>query len=253
MTIGIVIIATNSYFILGLRFIKRFMHFYKGNQNIKFYFFSDNDPAPYLPEEFPLKYISQNHDVWQDGTNSKFKNILLLENEPLDYIYYFDADTNVYANFDENWFIGDLVGGEHYANKSWMIDKKGFDRNPLSKAYVALDTQLPQMYYYGAFFGGQKTNIIKFCNLLRSWQIEDSKIPYEPAVNDESYINAYFHYNPPTRIVACPEFPFGVSDKAGIGETRNAKLDITNLKSDFLKNKHINNINIYNNEVVVYE
>ena len=37
--IGIVIIATNSYFVLGIRFIKKFMHHYKGSQKITFYFF----------------------------------------------------------------------------------------------------------------------------------------------------------------------------------------------------------------------
>jgi hypothetical protein len=44
--IGIVILATNAYFVLGVRFIKKFMHHYKGNSDVKFYFFSDEDPHP---------------------------------------------------------------------------------------------------------------------------------------------------------------------------------------------------------------
>ena len=38
--IGIVIIATNAYFVLGIRFIKKFMQHYKGNSEIKFYCFN---------------------------------------------------------------------------------------------------------------------------------------------------------------------------------------------------------------------
>ena len=39
MEIGIVIIGTNDYMVLAIRFIKNFLHFYKGKANIKFYLF----------------------------------------------------------------------------------------------------------------------------------------------------------------------------------------------------------------------
>ena len=34
-----------------------------------------------------------------------------------EYLYYFDADTSINKDFTEEWFIGDLVGGEHYCNR----------------------------------------------------------------------------------------------------------------------------------------
>ena len=58
-----------------------------------------------------------------------------------------------------------------------------------------------------------------------------------PAVNDESYINQYYHYNPPTRVVLLNEYKFNVSDKSGIGETRNTKLNIDSLLIDMMLNK----------------
>ena len=73
--IGIVILATNSYFVLGINFIKKFSHYYKGDKNITFYFFSDIDPKPYLPDNIDVRYTHQVHDNWQNGTNSKFSNI----------------------------------------------------------------------------------------------------------------------------------------------------------------------------------
>lgn len=247
--IGIVIIATNAYFVLGIKLIKQFYHFYSGDSEIIFYFFSDTDPAPYLPSDIQFNFYEQHHESWVDGTNSKFMNIISLESEDIDYLYYFDADTSVNKNFNEDWFLGDLVGGEHYANRCWMKNEKGFDRNPKSKAYVPLDTDLPQMYYYGAFFGGKKDKVIDFCKTLRSWQIEDKKIPYEPGVNDESYINAYFHYNQP-KVVTTENFVFGVSDKSGINDTRNTNSNIEEIKKILLNNKN-NIIDIRNGHVSI--
>jgi hypothetical protein len=148
-----------------------------------------------------------------------------------------------------DWFIGDMVGGEHYGNRSWLKNCNGFDRFPQSKAYVPEDTTLPCTYHYGAFFGGKKDRVMDFCSTLREWQLEDQKIPYEPGVNDESYINAYFHYNPPTT-VSCEKFAFDISDKGGIGETRDMSLDTNNLLKDMLENKN-NYYNIYNGKLSV--
>tara|TARA_R110000868_G_scaffold14426_4_gene67244 strand:+ start:41150 stop:41911 length:762 start_codon:yes stop_codon:yes gene_type:complete len=241
--IGIVILATNAYFVLGVRFIKKFMHHYKGDAKITFYFFSDTDPKEYMSDDINVEFHSAQHNSWVDATNDKFKSIIGLVDCESDYLYYFDADTSVSKDFTEQWFIGELVGGEHYGNKGWLANGAGFDKNPKSKAYVSKDTTLPCTYHYGAFFGGKKDKVIEFCKTLREWQIEDKKINYEPGVNDESYINAYFHFNPPMT-VSCADFAFEISDKGGISETRNTKLNVEILKQEMLKHKDdIYNIN----------
>lgn len=160
--IGIVILATNAYFPLGVRFIKKFMHHYKGTSDIKFYFFSDKDPKPYVQDYIKIEYHNVIHNSWMDATNDKFKSILSLGNCESEYLYYFDADTSVSKDFTEEWFLGDLVGGEHYGNRSWLANGKGFDKNPQSKAYIPNDTSLTCTYYYGAFFGGKKMMLLNF-------------------------------------------------------------------------------------------
>ena len=75
--IGIVIIATNAYFVLGVRFIKKFAYHYKGKSHVRFYFFSDEDPCPYLPDSLDVIFNRETHANWVDGTNSKFKNIVV--------------------------------------------------------------------------------------------------------------------------------------------------------------------------------
>lgn len=234
--IGIVILATNAYFVLGVRFIKKFIHHYKGDKQITFYFFSDTDPSTFISDTIDVQFFETHHDNWVEGTNDKFNSIIGLENCKSDYLYYFDADTNISRDFTEDWFLGDLVGGEHYGNRTWLKDGAGFDRNPQSKAYVPIDSTLPYTYHYGAFFGGSTNRVIDFCKTLRGWQIEDKKIPYEPGCNDESYINTYFYFNPPYT-VPCEKFMFDISDKGGIGETRNPKLEIEQYKLDLIKIK----------------
>jgi hypothetical protein len=67
--------------------------------------------------------------------------------------------------------------------------------------------------------------------------MEDMKIPYEPSVNDESYINQYYHYNPPTHTILNFNFEFMVSDKGGLNDMRNPDLDVSDIKTQMLKNK----------------
>ena len=250
MNIGIIVLATNAYFVLGIRFIKRFIQFYKGNKEITFYFFSNNNPKDYLPDNIDVEYFFANNDNWVDGTNLKFTSILSIGDRiKSDYLFYFDADTNVNSTFTEEWFLGDMVGGQHSTDQNSMKEYKNFDRNILSQAYVPEDTILPQMYYYGAFFGGTYKNIIKFCETIRYYQLKDKEIPYEPEVNDESYINKEFHFNPPTKIVLCTNFAFSISDKGEIGNTRNSNLDVNEIKKELLENKN-NDVNIINNKVI---
>ena len=251
--IGIVILATNAYLVLGLRFVRRFSHFYKGNKNIKFYFFSDTDPKPFLPVEVDFAYMflpeeegssatinlefhHAQHTSWVDGTNSKFSNILKLKDCSSDYLYYFDADTNIQKDFTDEWFLGDIVGGEHYSNRTTLKDGAGFDRNPKGNSYVPLDSKLPYTYFYGAFFGGLKKNVIEMMTILRAWQKQDQKVGYEPPVNDESYINKYFHFNRP-KVVPIEEFGFVVSDKGGVGNTRQMNLNLETHKTNIKLNR----------------
>jgi hypothetical protein len=230
--IGIVLVATNAYFVLGLRFIRRFMHFYRGESNIKFYFFSDKAPMDYLPK-CNIQYFQTSHRNWRDGTNSKFSNIIKLSVFDSDYLFYFDADTNIQKPFTEEWMLGDLVGGEHYSNRTTLKDGVGFDRKKGYNSYVPLDSPHPYTYHYGAFFGGESEKLIDMMTTLQEWQSEDQKRGYEPPVNDESYINKYFHYNQ-HKTVPIERFEFVVSDKGGLGNTRRMNLNIKPLEA-FIK------------------
>ena len=224
--ICICINATNIYFILGVRLIKNFTNFYSGSSEIKFYTFSDYDISNYINKDIKNYTTITKNASWLDGTNTKFSNILSIRDKILecDYGFYMDADTDVSKSFCDSDFVGESVGVEHFANNNRMKTIKAFDRNPLSKAYIPEDTENYQMYFQGAFFGGSTSNLIDFCAINYYGQIEDRKIGYDPAVNDESYINHFFHYHPPSRIIPSHSFPFDPSCKGGIPNTRDSRL-----------------------------
>lgn len=239
--LAITLVATNAYIALGIRFIKKFIYHYKGDRQLIFCIYTDHDPYQYLSEyeSSLVEYIHTEHKSWVVGANSKFRNILFFSKRTeADHVFFFDADTDIVKDFNENWFIGDMVVGEHFGNRTYMKSFKYFDQNPRSSCYVNPFSNLKREYYYGAFFGGTKRNMIKFCSTMVEWQEHNKKIKYEPPVNDESYLNAYFHYNKATRVVRTPDFDFIISDKGSIENTRNASLDIENLKKDMIIHKN---------------
>lgn len=242
--IGIVIVATNAYFPLGLRLIKQWLHYADDAQRYVFYFFSDTDIHPYMPDKnhHQVVWVETSHKSWQDATNSKFNNILSIKQQLMrdcEYVFYFDADTSISQRFNSGWFLlGDLVGGEHFINN--YPQEKPYDRNPESAAYIPTETPFNQTYYYGAFFGGHVLNVLALCNTMTAWQQKNKLIDFEPVWNDESYLNKYFHYLKP-QVVPTDKFMFNISDKNGItGDNRAANSDWKKTQRDkLLMNKDL--------------
>lgn len=249
MKIGIAVLATNGYFLLGCRFINRFHHFYKGDADIIFYFFGNKLPYDHVPSLANVRYYDVAPSDWVSTVNTKYANMIRVS-DPVDYLYFFDADTNINNDFNESWFIGDMVAGQHWGHINTPIENLPFDRYDKSSCYIPLDSPLEQKYYYGAFFGGTKENVFKFCNEMIVCQIKNRGIGHEPLVNDDSYTNYYFHYNPPTKVIPATEFEFAISCKGGLDIERRHWVSFPDEEEIFLKNKN-KLLNIQHGDVLV--
>lgn len=219
--IGIYVIGTNTYFPLLIRFVKKFSYYYKGKKAIHFLLFTDEDPGDYLPNNINFIWYKSQHNNWLDGTNSKFNNIISNQNSiNVDYLYYFDADTNIREEFTEEWFEGNLVGTEHFGNEGFMKESgKPFDKNPRSSCYIEREENT--LYYHACFFGGQYRIMLTMLKYLAMLQHKNSVIKHEPPWNDESYINAFFNkVMKPTTVIKFSDFKFIISDKGGIENSR---------------------------------
>lgn len=256
--INIVILATNIYMILGLRFIKQLNFYYTGSVPIQIHVFTDIDMLKYLSKNTTnVKIHHVKNNSWVDATNSKFTNIIKIRDEICenldDYIYYFDADTVVNTYFDESFFVfsGSLAVGEHFNNRYDQM--KPYERRSQSEAYVPINTPLKQVYYYGAFFGGKSNDVMSLCESLIEMQRKDKMKNIEPDWNDESYLNKYFHYNAPDRTVYQEEFDkfFGVSNKGGIENSRNAKKRLSIFELKLLSDNRENMFELENGKIII--
>jgi len=191
--IGIVVLATNKYFPLGLRLIKRWRYFYCGDNNFIFYFYSDKDPKDYI-ENVIWKRL-EHDDLWFNIAIKKFNAVIDLHNKELDYIFCVDADTNIHKNFYDENFLEDLVAVEHFQNQKGMINDKPYDSNRMSNAYVSKDFLDNPIYYQTNFFGGNNINMHTMCFTCKRWGDEDLEKGYKPTWADEAYLNKYLNVN----------------------------------------------------------
>lgn len=230
--ITVLILATNGYIGLGVRLVKKLRHHYKGSIPLHIVVATNHQLYKYIPEDYAELYYCS-HSNWVESTNSKY--IIAKNIDAGDYLFYLDADTNIVKDFTEADIIGTIVGGQHFGDLDWMKEDKAYDRNPESTAFVPKNTELLQMYYLGAFWGGRTGNIRNVIDVLLDWQEKNKQKGIEPPWNDESYLNKYFHYYPPTRVILFKDFPFMVSDKGGLSDLRNPRKQINLTELEYSK------------------
>lgn len=202
-----VTLATNKYRDLGVRLVHGLRDHYRGDHTVHVFSEAEVPGAVWHPRR---------HPNWVAAVNDKFPCVAGLPLHPDDFVVFLDADTRVHKDVSDADFHGELVGWQHFGDQLWMRHQKGYDRSPKSSCYVPHDTPHPQMWFMGCIWGGRFGRVKRMLRELVDMQARNRKIGHEPGVNDESYLNHYFHYNPPTRVCRWPaEYPFIVSDKGG--------------------------------------
>lgn len=198
------ITATNSYFLLGVRFINRFTHLYTGDWDIEFHFYSETDPAEYLDQSKykTIFHYTESKD-WHEADLSRIYSVLELKNESFDYIYWFDADTNINKKFDNNLLEGDLVSVRHISQ--WFEDNKE------SGSYF--EPKDGASWIIVCIFGGKKDSVIKCCESTLPWIQKDKEIGYIPKFITEKYLNKYFNENPLDKVLSYHDNTFHLTDK----------------------------------------
>jgi hypothetical protein len=209
--ICLLIVATNVYFILGVRFINKWNKLYKGNNNIHFHFVSDQNPFEYLPNDINNVTYENVESVedWTYNSMLRLYKTLELKDKDYDQIYWFDADTNIDYVFEDNW-VGDLVSYIHgYKMMVWMTT------NARSSSFIPFEKNLD--YYQACFWGGNKDIVIDACEKSLLLYEYDKAIDYVPSWADEKYLNKYFYFKRPSKSFKQGQLPFRVADKGRQG------------------------------------
>jgi hypothetical protein len=133
--IGIVILATNAYFALGIRFIKKFTHHYKGNkQSMK------DENIRKMWQEFIndikyKEYFLSNEEIWKDNLNKVKEYIHKYKKRPSNSTWHlnwllnqrFNYEKNMYImkeeNIREEWKCFTEEYGKYFDNEKQFLDK----------------------------------------------------------------------------------------------------------------------------------
>ncbi|KAM4663366.1 histo-blood group ABO system transferase 1-like [Discoglossus pictus] len=78
-----------------------------------------------------------------------------------------------------------------------------YERRPESEAYIPADEG--DFYYAGGFFGGTVEEVYKLTKHCHNAMMRDKAKRIEAIWHDESYLNKYFLYHKPTKILS-PEY-----------------------------------------------
>jgi histo-blood group ABO system transferase len=155
---------------------------------------------------------------WPDTTLMRFEIMLSAWNETLqgfDYLYWMDADTLAVADF-----CYDILGERVALSHTWFPAgrKAPFEDNYQSTAFVPRQEADIQLYFSAHLYGGSRD---RFEHLLRSCAdtVATDRANYITAlVHDESYLNRYMIFHPPTLILThsftC--FPQEAYDQPGL-------------------------------------
>lgn len=254
-TIRILIVATNSYFLLGIRFINRWHHLYKGKNQYIFHFVSDQDPKEYLADDIDnVIYTNINSKDWFSNNMSRISYFKEIANLDSDYVICVDADTNIEKPIFDNLFLYDSFFLQHIGREFVQID------NDKSVGYMNFINLRDEDFAQACFFGGTTTNVIKMCDYVIKCLELDKPLGNISNTIDEAYLTKYFYINKNYLSLKRENLPFFITDKgnerpAPSGwfkapfedlspqEYQNLLLEVKNNKNNFF--------NIRNNKVVI--
>jgi len=194
MNVCILTIATNKYIAFFDRLYKDINNNFLNDHNIKHLLFTDSN----LESNDNLKICKINHEPWPMPTLKRYE-YFLKEKEfiyKFDYCYYFDVDMGVFDKIGDE-VLGDMVFVQHPYQSFYSKEKRSYDRNLKSLAYVR-EGEEGENYYAGGFNGGLTKKFIKMSEKLAACITTDFSKNIIAVWHDESHMNRYLIDNSPT-------------------------------------------------------
>ena len=194
MKILIITIATNKY----IKFVERLYrdiedNFLKGHF-IQRLLFTDQE----VLKQDNLKVSIIKHEPWPMPALKKY-NFFIKEKDYIsqfDYCYLIDADMGIVSQVGDE-VLSDLVATMHPYQSFFPKEKRTYDRNPKSLAYVPKGEE-GDSYYAGAFNGGSTKRFLEMANVIADRVTKDLENDVIALWHDESHLNRYLIDFPPT-------------------------------------------------------
>ncbi|XP_072287756.1 histo-blood group ABO system transferase-like isoform X5 [Pyxicephalus adspersus] len=120
----------------------------------------------------------------------------------VDYLVCVDVDMRFSDEVGVEILSG-IFGTLHPGFYSASREQFTYERRPQSTAYIPTDEG--DFYYAGGFFGGTVEEVYRLTNFCHNAMMVDKEKQIEAIWHDESYLNKYFLYEKPTKILS-PEY-----------------------------------------------
>ncbi|XP_068106025.1 histo-blood group ABO system transferase-like [Hyperolius riggenbachi] len=208
--VGITIFAIKKYTVFVKKFIESAEKYFMVGQKVTYYIFTDRAsdiPVMNLAEGRSIAVLKvPSYPRWQDVSMRRMEMIRDSSHtrfsHEVDYLVCVDVDMTFNDEVGVE-ILSNLFGTLHPGMFGLPRDSYTYERNPQSEAYIPADEG--DFYYAGGFFGGNTEEVYKLTNFCHKAMMVDKEKNIEAVWHDESYLNRYFLYHKPTKILS-PEY-----------------------------------------------
>ncbi|XP_063792340.1 histo-blood group ABO system transferase-like isoform X2 [Pseudophryne corroboree] len=206
--VGLTVFAIKKYVIFVKTFIETAEKYFMLGHKVNYYVFTDlpNDITNItLGEGRNLIILEvQAYKKWQEVSMRRMEMIRDFSAKKfiyeVDYLVCLDVDMRFSDDVGVE-ILSDVFGTLHPSFYGKTRGDFTYERNPKSEAYIPADEG--DFYYAGGYFGGTVEEVYKLTNFCHNAMMTDKEKNLEAIWHDESYLNKYFLYHKPTKILSC--------------------------------------------------
>ncbi|XP_068106026.1 histo-blood group ABO system transferase-like [Hyperolius riggenbachi] len=208
--IGLTVFAVKKYTMFVQTFIDSAEQFFMVGHKVTYYVFTDrvsDIPALTLRDGRKLVTLEvPSYQRWQDVSMRRMEMIRDQSRQKfiheVDYLVCVDVDMKFTDDVGVE-ILSDVFGTLHPGFYGTARQHFTYERRPESTAYIPSDEG--DFYYAGGYFGGTVEEVYKLTSYCHDAIIKDKENHLEARWQDESYLNKYFVYHKPTKILS-PEY-----------------------------------------------
>ncbi|XP_073414658.1 histo-blood group ABO system transferase-like isoform X2 [Dendrobates tinctorius] len=208
--VGITIFAIKKYTVFVPTFIETAEKYFMMGHKVNYYIFTDrvsDIPIMELAEGRRMQVLRvPAYQRWQDVSMRRMEMLRDYSHQQfrgeVDYLVCVDVDMRFSDEVGVE-SLSDLFGTLHPGMYGATRKDYTYERNLLSEAYISFDEG--DFYYAGGYFGGNIEEIYKLTNFCHNAMMNDKDKNIEAVWHDESYLNKYFLYHKPTKVLS-PEY-----------------------------------------------
>ncbi|XP_044129244.1 histo-blood group ABO system transferase 2-like isoform X3 [Bufo gargarizans] len=208
--IGLTVFAVKKYTVFVPTFLETAEKYFMVGHKVNYYVFTDrvsDIPIIELAEGRRMVVLSvPTYQRWQDVSMRRMEILQDYSRQrfmdEVDYLVCVDVDMRFNDEVGVE-ILSNLFGTLHPGLYRAPREGYTYERNPQSEAYIPLDEG--DFYYAGGFFGGNVEEVHKLTNFCHNAIMTDKAKNIEAIWHDESYLNKYFLYHKPSKILS-PEY-----------------------------------------------